>query len=94
LEAVMKVQVSIAGTSVLLDIETWEYIVNLLDGCEVMDENYRGKGKGFFGRDLDYDISFGPFLAAHHAQGVRLLTDNAIDKYKTLIEYRKENSNA
>jgi hypothetical protein len=85
----MKIAVHIAGNQVLLTTEVWEQLLDLIDGAEIMHENYKGKGKGFFGRDKEYELEFQPFDAAHHAHTVRILTERQIDTYKTIIAMRE-----
>lgn len=84
----MRIQIQIGGTECLLTPQQAESLYNILQDCEVMDTRWTGAGKGIFGRELDQDISFRDFDAAHHAQGVKVWPEQMLDKYKTLIEYR------
>jgi len=84
----MKLQMDIGGTQVLLTPAQMEKLHKLMSGCEVLETTYRGNGKGFYGRSQEYDVSFMPFDATAHAQGVKIMPDEALDKYRVLIAMR------
>jgi hypothetical protein len=84
----MKLLIDIGGTQLLLTPAQIERLHKLLSGCEVMETTYRGNNNGFYGRNQEYDISFMPFDAATHTQGVKIVPDEALDKYRVLIAMR------
>lgn len=84
----MKLLIDIGGTQVLLTPTQMEKMHKMLAGCEVMETTYRGNNNGFYGRNQEYDIGFMHFDAATHAQGVKIMPDEALDKYKVLIAMR------
>lgn len=85
----MKFQLNINGNEVLVSAEQLEAVLQTIEGCEVLDARYLGKGKGFWGPDMDYSVEFKAFDTTQRTGAMRVMTTAAIDKLKTLIEYRK-----
>lgn len=88
----MKIQIEIGASACLLTAEQVEQLYKLLADCEVLEATWRGRNNGFYGKELDQDIAFMSFDAARHAQGVKVWPEATLNKWKTLIEYRKGES--
>lgn len=84
----MKLQIDIGGTPVLLTPAQMERLHKILSGCEVLETTYRGNNNGFYGRNQEYDLKLTFFDAAAHAQGVKIMPDDVLDKYRVLIAMR------
>lgn len=86
----IRLHVTIQGCELLLTPNQVEQIIDITNGCEMLNRSYKGKDKGIFGTDSGYDIKFGFFDASGNLGGLPILTQAMMDKYTALIAMREK----
>ncbi len=85
----IKFKTNIAGYELHLTAAQVEKLTAVLKGAEVVETQWRGSGKGFYGSDQQYDATFVTFSASKHLSPLALINQEEVDKYKTIIAMRE-----
>ncbi len=63
-------------------------LLKALAGAVVVETEWKGKDKGFYGTDCQYDAKFLPFEVKRHIPSIKLISQETLDKYLTLQNMR------
>ncbi len=63
-------------------------LMKVLVGATVVETEWKGKDKGFYGNDCQYDAKFTAFEIKRHIPSIKLISQEEYDKYMTLQSMR------
>ena len=84
----LRFKIAIAGREMFLTAAQLDKLATALKGCEVGDTEWKGRGKGFYGDEQQYEIRFSPFDVKKHLYTITPVDQEELDNLKTLIAMR------
>lgn len=83
-----KFGITLNGTEMWLSAAQIDKLLKALEGATSVDTKYVGTSKGWYGSDCQYEATFGTFDPSKHVGGLRLISQETLDKYLTLQAMR------